>query len=199
MTDFCFSHYVHFFVIFTLCFYIIVKVCSESVKTRWMIMKTEYLLAATFLHKTICCGHKELFCVDVLNCVRDFSCWLCIKTLKCGTEFIKDMWWGRSPKIEMKFVCICSLTVSLSKSTNNKLWCIMRFCINPLVPNVRCTHDTVWCSKPNVRYKCQPFNGLPYAAVIYVLASCLSHQTFNSNARRLIMKMDSGYTPKSSV
>jgi len=32
------------------------------------------------------------FCVDVLNCVRDFSCWLCIKMLKYGTEFIKDMW-----------------------------------------------------------------------------------------------------------
>ena len=57
-----------------------------------MIMKTEYLLAAAFLHKTMCYGHKELFCVNVLNCVRDVSCWLCIiKTLKYGTEFIKDV------------------------------------------------------------------------------------------------------------
>jgi hypothetical protein len=160
-------------------------------------MKTECLLAAAFLHKTMCYGHKELFCVDVLNCVGDFSCWLCINTLKYGTEFIKDMWWGRSPKIEMKFVNICSLTLSLSKSTNNKLWYIMRFCLNPLVPYVRYIHDTVWCSKPNVRYKWQSFNDLPYTALIYILASCLSHQTSNSSAKRLIMKMDSGFTRKS--
>lgn len=104
------------------------------------------------------------FCVDVLNCVRDFSCWLCIKMLKYGTEFIKDVWWGRSPKIEMKFVNTCSLTLSLSKSTYNKLWYIVRFCVNPLMPSIRYTHDTVWCSKLNVRYKWQSFNGLPYSA-----------------------------------
>jgi hypothetical protein len=83
-----------------------------------MILKVEYLLAAAFLHNTMCYGHKELFCVDVLNCVRNFSCWLYIKMLKYGTEFIKDMWRGRSRKIEIKFVSICILTVLLFKTTN---------------------------------------------------------------------------------
>jgi hypothetical protein len=46
---------------------------------------------------------------------------LCIKTLKYGTEFIKDMWSGRSPKTKMKFVNVCNPTGSLSKTTSNKL------------------------------------------------------------------------------
>jgi hypothetical protein len=89
----------------------------------------------------------------------------------------------------MKFVNICSLTLSLIKSTDIKLWYIMRFCVNPVVPNVRYTPETVRCLKANVMYKWRPLNGVPYAALFYFLAYCLSHQIFNSNSRRLIMKM----------